>query len=365
MVKSIRETVHEVIEFIANPDPAYFERLALYVYSFQFSHNQSYRNYCLGKNITPDSVSSWEEIPAVPTTAFKAFDLSCLSPGEVPEAVFLTSGTTRGEDDRGKHLVPQLSVHRSAILGNFERYLLPDKARLRMIILTGPRAIWPQSSLAFMMETVRTAFGADGSDFFVNEKGLELDRLVQALKRADQAKEPVFLLGLSLAFSQLIEELRTSGVRLSLSEGSRVMDTGGFKGKPVVMNQHKLNQSYEKYFGIAQNHIVNEYGMTELSSQFYDNTLRDHILNRSDGRYKSIPPWVKTQVVDPETLQEVPPGTVGMLKHVDLANCGTVSALITEDLGYTVKDGFVLLGRIEGAESRGCSLLMEELRASS
>ena len=73
------------------------------------------------------------------------------------------------------------------------------------------------------------------------------------------------------------------------------------------------------------------------------------------------PPWVRARLVDPVTLEAVPDGAPGLLQHVDLANLGSVSAILTEDRGVRVGDGFRVLGRVEGAEPRGCSRAMDEL----
>jgi hypothetical protein len=65
--------------------------------------------------------------------------------------------------------------------------------------------------------------------------------------------------------------------------------------------------------------------------------------------------------VDPETLEDRPQGSTGVLRHFDLANCGSVSALQTEDIGLEVADGFEITGRLAGTETRGCSLLVEDM----
>jgi hypothetical protein len=57
----------------------------------------------------------------------------------------------------------------------------------------------------------------------------------------------------------------------------------------------------------------------------------------------------------------VPEGTPGLLCHHDLANAGSVAAVLTEDMGVAVDGGFRVLGRAPGAEPRGCSLALEEL----
>jgi hypothetical protein len=51
-------------------------------------------------------------------------------------------------------------------------------------------------------------------------------------------------------------------------------------------------------------------------------------------------------------------GTRGILRHFDLANWETVSALQTLDVGRSVGRGFEITGRLALAETRGCSQLL-------
>jgi hypothetical protein len=48
-----------------------------------------------------------------------------------------------------------------------------------------------------------------------------------------------------------------------------------------------------------------------------------------------------------------------------LANRNTVSAILTEDLGRAEGDGFELLGRVQGAEARGCSMAIDEFLSAA
>ena len=359
----------ETSRFIAKPTPKDFGALALKVFAFQFKRNLPYRHYCLRQGKSPDTVSHWNEIPAVPTGTFKEVDLSCIPKGEPPEAIFLTSGTTQGQQKPGRHLVPKLSVYEASVLSNFETHLLADLPasgkRLRMMILTGSPLLWPHSSLTYMMEVVRKSYGAPDSAYYIKEDGLDVETLLKELECAERTEEPVFLLGITLAFYELLERIQNRRIRFHLPPGSRMMDTGGFKNRQTEIEKGALYARYQEALGIPQHFIINEYGMTEMGSQFYDNVLINHFSRRDQKRFKTIPPWVRTAVVDPETLCEVPHGSVGMLKHFDLANCGSVMAILTEDLGRRVDDGFELAGRIQGAEPRGCSLLIEEFRRRS
>jgi hypothetical protein len=75
---------------------------------------------------------------------------------------------------------------------------------------------------------------------------------------------------------------------------------------------------------------------------------------------KSGPHWIRTRAVDPLTGADVPRGSVGILAHCDLAHFNVVSTILTEDAGVAVEDGFLLLGRADGAEAQGCSMAVEE-----
>ena len=103
------------------------------------------------------------------------------------------------------------------------------------------------------------------------------------------------------------------------------------------------------------------YGMTEFSSQFLDNTLRCAHQGRQAELSKANPPWTRTLVIDPETLQPTPSGRRGLLLHIDLANRNSVIAVLTEDVGIEVEGGFLLLGRAQGSEARGCSVAIDEM----
>jgi hypothetical protein len=103
------------------------------------------------------------------------------------------------------------------------------------------------------------------------------------------------------------------------------------------------------------------YGMSEFSSQFLDNTLRNVHQGRQGPLVKENPPWTRTLVVDPETLEPVPRGQRGLLLHYDLANRNSVVAILTEDVGLEGKEGFTLLGRAQGSEVRGCSVAIDEM----
>jgi hypothetical protein len=344
-------------------DDAGFDALAQRLFAYQFAANGPYHKFCRRRGRTPDRVRHWRDIPAVPIGAFKELTLSCI-PGDQAQAVWMSSGTTSPEK-RSKHYIARLELYNASMLPNFAAHVLPDAARLPMLVLNPPRTALPNSSLAHYLHLVLETFGTPGSAFVLTEAGLDIERLAQILGQAEERGQPVCLLGTSFAFVHALDSLAERHQRFRLPAGSRLMDTGGFKGRSRELTRQELYALCTEYFGVPETHCVNMYGLSEFSSQFLDNTLRLAHRGRQAPVAKENAPWTRTLVVDPETLEPVPAGKRGLLLHYDLANRNSVIAILTEDIGVEVEGGFVLLGRAQGSEARGCSLAIDEMLLAS
>ncbi len=303
---------------------ASFEVLALEVHEFQRRWNEPYGRFCA----TRPAPTSWREIPAVPQSVFKRFALSCV-PRERIGKTFRTSGTT-GEV-RGEHHFRDTALYEAALLAGWRQLGLP---RLPQIILAPTPAEAPHSSLSHMLATLAIETDTPQTWAF----GKELPSM----------ERPVALLGTALAFLNLIETTPAC----TLPRGSFAMETGGYKGSGRELSKAELYAQIEAHFGLPPQQVLNEYGMTELSSQFYTRGLGD--AHRGG-------PWVRALVIDPESGAEVAVGEMGILRLFDLANLNSVLALETQDLAIRRDDGFELLGRDPAALPRGCSRLADEL----
>jgi hypothetical protein len=363
----------ELLELLASPlepalDDTAFTAIALRVFAFQFENNAPYRAYCEQRRRTPDRVQSWRDVPAVPTAAFKALPLVA-GDARRAQAVFRTSGTSAGPERRGTRYLLDLALYHRAATSFFAASVLPDDAVLPFLSLMPPAAELGDSSLAHMIDLVCDRFGAPGSERYATiADGLCTDALVARLRLAESTGEPVCMLGTSLAFVHLLDALNEAAAQLRLPAGSRLMDTGGYKGVGRHLEPRALRAAYEARLGLEPTHCVNEYGMTELCSQFYDDALRRRvatpavpIVDEVARDRKVGPRWVRSRVVDPSTLEPVRHGDVGILQHVDLANLDAVLAIQTEDLAREVAGGFVLLGRDLASPPRGCSIALDEL----
>lgn len=338
-----------------------FDQLARAAFAFQYENNPFYARYCDRRGITPATVGGWTEIPPVPTAAFKEVPLIVGDPREA-DAVFRTSGTTRGAEKRGQHFIRSLDLYYAAALPMLSAYLLPDRARLPFVSLIPHRELAPDSSLSHMISAATETLAASGEYFMHPERGLDRERLERTLEHHVANGEPVCIVGTSFAFVHWLDTLVAQQRSIALPPGSRIMDTGGYKGRSRRVPPEQLRTAYVQRLGVAESHCVNEYGMTELCSQFYDRALRLEMRGQPGApRTKRPAPWVRTRVVDPETLAPVPAGDVGILQHFDLANLYSVIAVQTEDLGRATESGFEMLGRAAGAAPRGCSIAVDLL----
>jgi hypothetical protein len=356
----LRDRLIEIMSAGLEPlDQVAFDDLARQVFSYNVRHVAAYGAYCEARGRTPETVGTWTEIPAVPTAAFK--DMALVASGSTVDCVFRTSGTTRGTEQRGEHHVVDLALYRASLRPTFRGFLLPDYARVPFLSLVPPHGSTPDSSLAFMVSDVVDHFGAEGSQVLADTTGIEFERLDEAARAAEVSGQPVLLIGTSAAFIHWLDRLTSSGRSYALPAGSRLMDTGGFKGGGRSVDPHELRQAYRRSLELPPSACVNEYGMTEMLSQFYDTALRDAVTGVRRPARKAGPPWVRSVAVDPETLEPLPAGRTGLLRHMDLANLGSIAAIQTEDLGRVDDDGIVLEGRMAAAQPRGCSIAMDLL----
>jgi len=340
-------------------DDARFETLALALFAHQFERCAPYRAFCRGRGRTPQNVEHWREIPAVPTGGFKELVLASF-PVERAVARFETSGTTTAA--RGALHLDTLAVYEASLLASFRRALLPDLApgaRARLAVLAPSGAEAPHSSLSHMFDTALAALGSENSRHWVAGDALDWRRTLADLEALADASEPTLLCGTAFAFVHLLDGLAERGLRAALPAAARIMETGGFKGRSRELPREALYAELEARLGVPGARIVNQYGMTELGSQFYDSVLCEP----GAARRKLAPPWTRVRLLG-EGGAEVAAGEVGRIAIADLANTGSVAFVETADLGRAVGDGFEVLGREPGAEERGCSIAADALLGS-
>ncbi len=333
------------------------DQLFLEVARYQARYNRPYEQYLSYRDYDLAKLSSPLDIPALPADAFKDAQLSTNS--SQAQACFRTSGTTMKH--RGCHLLETTRLYEASALAIFDRLVLTPRqlhsdTQLHIISLAPPSHERPDSSLGFMVDHLMRHRSKRGLVHLLHGDNLLLEPLRSAVHQAHEDQAVLCLFTTALGALQLLDALGAE--QLILPPRSLVIETGGFKGQSKATSRITLYARLAQCFGISEANVLAEFGMTELTSQYYDSFPS----SAHEARVKVGPPWLRTIIRDADGKQ-VTNGTIGALRHLDLTNRSSLLAIDTEDLGYACGDGFVFLGRERGAHLRGCSLDAEHLRS--
>lgn len=320
-----------------------FERIALEVFRFQASACEPYRRYIDLLGIDPMVVTKTGDIPFLPVEFFKSHRIySALSPEQKePEIVFTSSGTTGSETS--SHYVRSTTLYEQSFTKGFEHFY-GVAGEWSIFALLPSYMERTGSSLVYMVERLQAQKKARGG-FYLYDHG----KLTADLMKAAEKGEKILLIGVAFALLDYADYLSARNVRLSLPENAVVMETGGMKGRRREISREEMHNVFGKSFGVGAVH--SEYGMTELLSQAY---------STGEGLFR-CPSWMRVSMRDlQDPLRSVPAGQTGGVNVIDLANLYSCSFIAVQDRGIVYGDGsFRVLGRIEGAQLRGCNMLIE------
>lgn len=344
-----------------------FNELALALFRWHIAEIPLYRGYCERRSHDLGAIDDYRKIPPLPVEASKYAELSCWPSRQIVHR-FSTSGTTQnGRGDGRRGISPfdrdALQIMDLAVEHNGAANLFPDGVKCRIFVLAPRPSDAPHMIMVHGMRHLMSVFGDDRSDFFAGKQGLELDRLFAAIEGAIADAVPVCLIGASFAFVHLLDAMSARGKdRLRLPPRSRLMDAGGYKGRSRELAPETFRELVGAAFDLPDFAMVNLLGMTELSSQVYDNSFVAAHRGVSLPRCKVPPPWMRTRVgsVD-DPMVDAPSSEPGFLVHYDLANFSRPFALISDDLGWKAGDGFSIQSRVKSSEPRGCSVSVDEL----
>lgn len=341
------------------------ESIAKDLFSFQRKENAGIERLARWAQVARPSV----ELPALPTDAFRLGRVAT-HPLHLDRVRFQTSGTTQAET--GVHPIRDLGTYERLALLLAEHTLFSGLSGHPMVLALAPPPEEPgRSSLTHMMrvfaehfdgraitrEPQGAAFLAGGPDrFLLSDRGPNLEALRRAVRVADARGDPIVLLCTSFALLAALDELE--GETLPFPQGSRIMLTGGFKGRSREISLSELWEKAACSFELPADALVLEYGMTELTSQLYG-------FRRADRALYQAPPWLMVSAVDPRTEEPVSQGEIGIAKFIDLGNVDSAVAVLTQDQ-IRIEDGCIeLLGRAPQSPARGCSLAYEGLLRGS
>ncbi len=320
----------DALHYLSQIDSTNFEVEALATFQRQYAQIPVYRQYVDLRGLQHPKTLS--QIPFLPISFFKSHEV-CPS-GSKPEQIFLSSGTTQLL--RSRHLVTDLSFYNASLSLGFERVFGPVSDYVFIALLPSYLENG-DSSLIYMVDQLIEKSASVLSGYYMSNAAT-----VAAVynKTLSAGKKP-FVFGVAYALLDLV----ASGIRLT---EALILETGGMKGRRQELTKAELHERLME--GFQADTILSEYGMTELLSQAY--CLKDQTF--------ACPPWMQIRIRDAyDPFDEVPFGQKGGVNVIDLANQNSCAFIQTDDLGRLTPHGFLLEGRIEASDVRGCNQLVD------
>jgi hypothetical protein len=325
----------QLISNLLSVDNQSFDSAALDLFRYQYINNSIYKSWVDALNIKVSAVNVLDDIPFLPISAFKTYDVTSHERNE--SHIFTSSSTTGSTPSR--HLVFDMNLYLENTERIFSEFYKTVEGYCYLALL--PNYLEREgSSLVAMVEHFINKSIFESGFYLYNH-----DALYKKLQRCQKEGTPTVLFGVSFALLDYLDKFQNDFAELI------VIETGGMKGRKKEMTKSQLQKLLAKGFGVEKVH--SEYGMTELFSQAY---------SKGDGRFfpsKSMKVITK-QITDPFCSADY--GKSGVINIIDLANIDSCAFIETQDLGRLYDDGsFEVLGRLDAADIRGCNLMVSDL----
>lgn len=292
-------------------------------------------NTDLGRMLPSKSIScTWGQshidVRPLSVAAWRAGKAGAIYSG-IPAATYRSSGTTSADRSATVLDTEGLDLYTAALTTGFRTTFGHNGERILALMPDARTA--PESSLSAMCNIL-------GAEFVFGDAWQE-----QLVTQIATSTEPLILFGTAFAWVHFLDA--TSGT-IDLPKGSRLIETGGYKGKSRELPKVELYEALASRFGVSTDAIWSEYGMCELASQFYSQGLGTRLVPS---------PSIRSVAISPITGDICEAGEDGLLVHIDAANWCTYAVIETQDWGNVDANGHVeLKGRAPGARPKGCSI---------
>ena len=320
-------------EQVFTTDKHSFEKLAIAVFRFQYQFNPVYRSYCNAIKTNPAVINHVYQIPFLPISFFKTHNVTCAA-NSISGIYFESSGTTGMQASR--HFVPHIKLYEQSFRTAFNQFY--GSANDYCILGLLPSYLERQhSSLVYMVTDLVKESSHPKSGFYLDQ----LDDLAKTIKELEKAGQKTLLFGVTYALLHFAEHYPMP------LRHTTIIETGGMKGRKKELLRDEVHGLLKKSFSLPAIH--SEYGMTELLSQAYA---------LEQGLFQ-VPAWMQVLIREEDDPFAVAMHSkTGGINIIDLANIYSCAFIATEDVGRLHQDGrFEVLGRLDSAEIRGCSLL--------
>ncbi len=290
-----------------------------------------YAAICRHLGFSPDqlqTIGDLAKIPVIPTLFFKRRTLFSMPQRRM--AMRVTSSGTSGTYSRigfdwgcilaeapmvinlgfRHHLVSPKPAH-CVVLG-----YKPHKSNHTGVTRTmfGLTHFSPPLSRTYALHMVDGAYAPD------------LDHVARSLKKLERSHFPTRVIGFPSYLWFGLKRMEELGLKVRLPKGSRIILAGGWKQHYAQeVDKKTLYALVKRTLGIPEENINELFGAVE-HPVFYNTCKRHHF---------HIPAYGRIIIRDPDTLEPLPMGRVGLVNLISPLMCATPTlSVMTDDLGF-------------------------------
>ncbi|KAB2825775.1 long-chain fatty acid--CoA ligase [Aliivibrio finisterrensis] len=329
------------------------DRLVREAFHFHYNRNETYRNYCITQHVN-ENIHNLDDIPVFPTSVFKQLKVHTADENEI-ENWYTSSGTSGVKSYIGRD---RLSIERLLGSVNFGMKYVGDWFDHQMeLVNLGPdrfntNNVW----FKYVMSLVELLYP---TEFTVSDDKINFEKTIDNLLRIYHTKKDICLIGPPYFVYLLCQYMKEN--RIEFNAGSRlyIITGGGWKSNQSdSLNRDEFNQILMNTFQLSDvNQIRDTFNQVELNTCFFED----------EYQRKHVPPWVYARALDPETLEPVADGEIGLLSYMDASSTGYPAFILTDDIGIihniTAPDPYPgttieIVRRLQTRAQKGCALSM-------
>lgn len=317
----------------------------------------AYARYLQRSGLAASGYSSYTDLPCLPVSVFKEFDL-CSVPQDQVVRVLKSSATTTGTPSK-IYLDKPTAFRQSQALAATLMDVLGGQQR-PYLVLDCQEVNSPGSTLTARGAALRGFMSfASSVTYALHQNGNGLQPQIDVLERFFEQNEgkPVLVSGFTyIVWIDVIQRLREKGIRFNHPE-MKLFHSGGWKRlTELSVEKTEFAEGVAQTFGCEPSDVRDFYGMVEqVGVVFVD----------CEAGNKHTPNFAEVTIRDPLTLQQVRPGYSGLIEVLSaLPTSYPGQAVLTEDVGLFLgvdncpcgRPGlsFRFQGRVAKAEVRGC-----------
>lgn len=309
----------------------------------------------LGINI--DTIKTLEQIPYIPVTMFKYFDLRICKIDQVVR-ILQSSATTNGIPSK-IYLDKKTSIRQTqGLISTLSSFL--GSVRRPMLIIDNLDSNKKGDSITARGAAIRGISTFASKIFYAmdkekNELKLNIDKLYEFERKYKD--EEILVYGFTyILWSKFLKVLKNEGIKLNMPK-LKLLHSGGWK-KLISEKVEKevFSETAAQIFNTSSANVIDFYGMVEQAGVVFIDCQYGH---------KHVPNFAEIIIRDIQTLKEVKFGSEGLIEVMSILGTSYPSqAILTEDIGEFIgvddcpcgRHGkyFRFKSRVDKAEIRGC-----------